>query len=96
MDDEIKIAVALKGKVAQLIDLYENEKEKTLRLRDKVAGLEKQIERLEADNEVLKETNCQLKLATAFKSTGDTSADAMNFIDELVREIDECVTLLNR
>jgi phage shock protein A len=95
MDDEIKIAMALKRKIAELIDLYENEKKNVLILRQKVAGLEEQIQRLESDNEALKKTNCQLKLATAFKPTGDTS-DAMNFIDELVREIDECVTLLNR
>jgi hypothetical protein len=95
MDDEIKIAIALKGKIVQLIDLYENEKKETLKLRGKIVSLEEQIGRLEADNEALKETTRQLQLVTAFKSKGDTS-DAVNFIDELVREIDECVTLLNR
>jgi DNA repair exonuclease SbcCD ATPase subunit len=96
MDDEIKKTVALAGKIAQLVSLHENEKRNALILMDKITSLEKQIESLETDKEMLEKINCQLKLATAFNSKGDTS-DAKSFIDELVREIDEIrETLLNR
>jgi hypothetical protein len=95
MDDEFKIANALDGKVSQLISLYEKEKEKGLLLGDMITGLETQVKNLETEIETLKEVNRKLKLATAFKSKGDAS-DAKKSIDELVREIEKCVSLLNR
>ncbi|MDR1593034.1 MAG: hypothetical protein LBS43_00945 [Prevotellaceae bacterium] len=95
MDDEVKIADALNGKVSQLIGLYEKEKEKGLLYIDKIGMLEQQIASMATEIETLKETNRKLKFATAFRSKGD-AADAKKIIDELVREIDECVSLLNR
>jgi cell division septum initiation protein DivIVA len=95
MDDDVRIAVALDGKVSQLISLYEKEKENVLLLRDTIKRLKERIKSLETEIEEYKESNRKLKLATAFKSKGDAS-DAKKFIDELVREIDKCVNLLNR
>jgi polyhydroxyalkanoate synthesis regulator phasin len=95
MDDEIKIAVALDRKVSQLMSLYEKEKEKGLLFRKTVMELNERIKSLETEIEELKEVNKKLKFATAFKSKRDAS-DAKKIIDELVREIDTCVSLLNR
>jgi exonuclease VII small subunit len=95
MDDEIRITVALDGKVSQLIGLYEKEQKKGLLYRDTITGLEEQIKSMETEIEALKEANRRLKFATAFKSKGDAS-DAKKIIDELVREIEQCVSLLNR
>jgi exonuclease VII small subunit len=95
MDDEIKIVIALDGKVSQLIGLYEKEKEKGLLFRETITELKEQIKSLETEIETLKEANRKLKFATAFKSKRD-AADARKIIDELVREIDTCVSLLNR
>jgi predicted RNase H-like nuclease (RuvC/YqgF family) len=95
MDDEIEIVNALDGKVSQVKDLYENEKKKGLLYRDTITGLERRIENMTSELEELKEANRKLKLATAFKSKGD-AADAKKIIDGLVREIDKCVSLLNR
>jgi hypothetical protein len=95
MDDEIKIVNALDGKVSQLVGLYEKEKEKGLLLGNKMKDLEQQIESMASEIETLKEANRKLKFATAFRTKGDAS-DTKKFIDELVREIDKCVSLLNR
>jgi exonuclease VII small subunit len=95
MDGEIKILSALDGKVSQLISLYEKEKEKGLLYRETITELNERIKSLETENETLKEANMKLKLATAFKSKGDAS-DAKKMIDKLVREIETCVSLLNR
>jgi predicted RNase H-like nuclease (RuvC/YqgF family) len=95
MDDEIKIVDALDRKVSQLIRLYEKEKEKGLLFSEKITKLEERIKSMETEIEELKETNRKLKFATAFKSIGDAS-DAKKVIDHLVREIETCVTLLNR
>jgi exonuclease VII small subunit len=94
MDDEIRIAIALDGKVSQLISLYEKEKEKGLLFRETITELNERIKHLETEVETLKEANRKLKLATAFKSKGDAS-DAKKIIDGLVREIEACVSLLN-
>jgi predicted RNase H-like nuclease (RuvC/YqgF family) len=95
MDDEINIAVALEKKILQLIGLYEKEKEKGLLFRDTIMELEKRIESMATEIETLKEANRQLKFATVFRSQGD-AADAKKISDELVREIENCVSLLNR
>ena len=95
MDDEIKIVSALDGKVSQLIVLYEKEKEKGILYREKIRELKEHIKSMETEIETLKEANRRLKFATAFKSSGDAS-DAKKNIDKLVREIETCVSLLNR
>ncbi|MDR1340364.1 MAG: hypothetical protein LBK58_09985 [Prevotellaceae bacterium] len=95
MDGDVRIAEALGGKVSQLVDLYEKEKENVLLLKDTVKRLKERIESLGTEIEDLKDANRKLKLAVAFKSRGDAS-DAKKYIDELVREIDKCLTLLNR
>jgi cell division septum initiation protein DivIVA len=95
MDDDVRIANALGGKVSRLISLYEKEKEKVLLLKDRIEKLKEQVKSLETEIEEFKETNRKLKLATAFKSNKEAS-DAKKIIDDLVREIDRCVTLLNR
>jgi hypothetical protein len=93
MDNEIEMIGALDRKITQLINLYENEKKNALLLRKKILALEEQIKSLTTDNKMLRETNNQLRLVTALKSKEDTS-NVERFIDELVREIDECITLL--
>jgi exonuclease VII small subunit len=95
MDDEVKTVIALDGKVSQLIGLYEKEKDKGLLYREKITELKEQIKSMETEIETLKEANRRLKFATAFKSKGDAS-DAKKIIDGLVREIETCVSLLNR
>ena len=95
MDDEIKTAIDLDGKVSQLVSLYEKEKDKGLLYREKIMELKEQIKSMETEIETLKEANRRLKFATAFKSKGDAS-DAKNIIDGLVREIETCLSLLNR
>ena len=82
-------------KVSQLKSLYEKEKENGLLFREAIRKLEKQIDSMGTEIEELKEANRKLKFATAFKSIGDAS-DAKKFIDELVREIEMCVSLLNK
>ncbi|MDR1129649.1 MAG: hypothetical protein LBK96_01530 [Prevotellaceae bacterium] len=95
MDGDVRIASALGGKISQLVGLYEKEKENVLILKDTIKRLKEQIESLETEMEDFKDENRKLKLAVALKSKGDAS-DAKKFIDELVREIDKCLTLLNR
>jgi hypothetical protein len=66
--------------------------------------LKEQIKGLKTRIDILEESNRRLKLATAIKSKvalqstneDDTALGANKLIDELVREIDRCVALLNR
>ena len=95
MDRNIEIVAALKAKVLQLVDLHESEKEKTSRQAVEIDGLRKQLRDREMEVGALKDENYKLKFAVAFKSHGGAQ-NAKKMIDELVREIDECMALLNR
>jgi chromosome segregation ATPase len=95
MDSENKIAIALNRKIKQLEHFYKQEKNHSLDLKGKIMNLEEQIGSLEIEIKTLKKTIEKLNVALAFRAKGDTS-DVKNIIDELVREINECVTLLNR
>jgi predicted nucleic acid-binding Zn-ribbon protein len=103
MDGDVEIAIALKRKILQLMELYEKEKKISSSLTETIAELNGQIKGLETEIDSLKKSNRRLKLSTAFKSKAanqstneDDALGAKKIIDELVREIDRCVALLNR
>jgi len=80
----------------RLISLYEGEKEKNISLqasldesRIAVENCRKQISELEQQIE-------NLKLSQAFTSNPDSSSQAKAMIDGLVREIDKCISLLEK
>jgi len=96
MDNNVEIVTTLRGKILQLIDLYEKEKENTTSLRKSIELLENQLGEKESEIQGLKDTNQKLKLATAFKSGSEDAQEAKRKIGKIVREIDKCIALLNR
>ncbi|MDR1896206.1 MAG: hypothetical protein LBR10_05395 [Prevotellaceae bacterium] len=95
MDGNVEMVVALRGKISQMMDICEKEKENALLLMAQIASLQKEIENKDREIGTLKDLNQKLILATAFKSGGDAQ-EAKKRISNLVREIDKCVALLNR
>ena len=85
----------IKKNIDRLIAMYEGEKQQRIRLGEEleksnatVASYEKKISELErqVDN---------LKLTQAFTSGGD-NASAKEKIEKLIKEIDKCISLLER
>jgi len=96
MDNNVEIVAALRGKVLQLMEFYEREKENNFLLRSTIKSLQSRISESNSEIETLKDINQKLKLATAFKSGSEDAQDAKKKIAKLVREIDKCIALLNR
>ncbi len=91
--DELKL---LNKKLGDLIISYSTLKTEYEKLRTEQEAtrrilLERENERKELENKYE-----HLKISGAFSGNSDNAAEAKKMITELVREIDNCIALLNR
>ena len=84
----------LKNKVERLITLYISSLDRSRELEAEVKAVRERLETLKGENNRLNEEIKTLKVAKAI-STGEGSVEARNRINQLVREIDKCIALLN-
>ena len=87
---------SLKHNFERLISLYETEKQKN-------SDLAERLEKSEALNEACKKQIIELenqidnlKLAEAFRPAGEGSQAGKERIDKLIKEIDKCISLLEK
>ena len=85
----------LKNKIGRLIDLYENSKQTVTQLQQENKKLKKQINQKDTELAGLKEKYSRLELAKSIASS-ETTHDAKIKINRIVREIDNCISLLNK
>ncbi|PCH71213.1 MAG: hypothetical protein COC06_02170 [Bacteroidales bacterium] len=97
MDQEPnEIINSLKGKISELISLYQKSKqEKESLILEKLELMEK-IEILKRERGELDHQYNTLKLAKTFTANSGDSQEAKVNINRIVREIDKCIALLNR
>jgi predicted nucleic acid-binding Zn-ribbon protein len=91
--EELKI---LNRKLDELINRYKDLKDDLSKLRN---GNEELTRTLQERDEKIKELELKyerIKLSEAFLGDGENGQEAKRKINELVREIDRCVALLNR
>lgn len=87
---------SLKDKIFKLIMLYEKEKEKNnVLLKDK-EYLDSQVKEKMAQIEDLKTKYDNLKLGKMIELSGTDVYDARIKINRIVREVDQCIALLNK
>jgi len=85
----------LKNKISRLISLYEkadSEKQSAINEKAKLAAI------IEEKNKRIKELEKhieQLQLANAFKESSVDKQEAKQKIGRIVREIDDCIAMLN-
>ncbi len=91
-----EMIISLKRRIDELVSLYKSlgeEKESLIQekilLEEKVANLSKEKEELEHHYKLL-------KFAKTISATGKGSDDAKFTINQIVREIDNCIALLNK
>lgn len=84
----------LNFKVDKLIKLYISSLEQNKGLESKVQDLQSEIENVKRENKELNEEIKRTKVANAI-SGNDGSYEAKMRINQLVREIDKCIALLN-
>lgn len=85
----------LKFKVERLIKLYITSLENNRNLESRVNELQVEIGKLKSENKILNEELKTARVANAISGNNDGSYQAKMRINQLVREIDKCIALLN-
>lgn len=86
----------MNSKIEKLILLHRNLEEDKMRLNAEKQDLLKIIQELKIKNNYLEEQNKAIRMAKDIKEDGESSLDLKLKINEMVREIDKCIALLNR
>jgi site-specific DNA-adenine methylase len=86
----------LKVKVEELISAYEKLKEENLKLKEHLTNLEDILQEREIAYMDLDKKYNQQQLAKAFAASSEDAHDAKIKVNRIVREIDQCIALLNR
>ena len=95
-DNNIELAQALEEKISILISRYKNLKTKYSRLEEENQKLS---EELEKSNIAYSDLESQFKiyrLAMSVSGKSDDNTEAKRRINQIVREIDKCIALLNK
>ena len=94
MPNNFAMLESVRQKIQRLIAAYETERMKREKLQ---AELEKLVEENEAYKRQITELEKQidtLKLAEVFKADGEKSPEAKRKINQLIKEIDRCISLM--
>ncbi|MCD4771974.1 MAG: hypothetical protein K8R41_01175 [Bacteroidales bacterium] len=94
MNNEITLISGIEYKVRKLLEIKDKNKNKINVLSNQNIDLKKQIEEQNLQINILKEQINKIKLAKSLENS-DGSIEAKTKINELVREIDKCIGLLN-
>ena len=85
----------LNFKIDKLIKLYISSLEKNRDQENRIQQLLSEIENLKSENQILNEELKTARVANAISGSSDGSYEAKMRINQLVREIDKCIALLN-
>lgn len=96
MSNHSALVTSLNSKIEKLIILHRTLEEEKMRLNAEKQDLLKIIHELKIKNNQLEESNKAIRLAKDIKEGGEDSLDLKLKINELVREVDKCLALLNR
>ncbi len=96
MVEQKEFVDALKDKVKKLLARYNNLKSENAILKKETEELKIQLKNKESELEFLNNKYNKLKLAKSLLASADDSHDAKIKINRIVREIDNCIALLNR
>jgi hypothetical protein len=94
--DDLLLLNDLKGKVQQLFSLYENLEKEKEKLELENQSLREEIKALNLEKENLRKDFENRKLSEIIALTYDDRQEAKRKINSLLREIDRCIALLNR
>jgi len=85
-----------KEKLDKLIDIHLRMKRDNALLRDELSGMKEHIRLLTFQNEELVKKHENLKFAKSLPGASEDSHDSKIKINKIVREIDQCIALLNK
>jgi len=88
--------VLLNRKIDDLLKVYSILKEENKDLKSRNDSLKREIQETEAKMKELEIKYDRLKLSGAILGEGENAIEAKRRINELMREIDKCIALLDR
>jgi predicted nucleic acid-binding Zn-ribbon protein len=91
--DELKL---LNRKIDELVNSYSSLKQECKDLKSEKEALKTVLHDRETEMKELEKKYERVKLAGALAGEGENASEAKKKIGELVREIDNCIALLNR
>lgn len=86
----------LQNKIERLVSEYQEVKSVNTQLKNKLLSLQDQLEKKRQNVSELKDKNKILKLSASLQGEEQDTQAARQRINELVREIDKCIALLNK
>ena len=92
----IDIIVQLEEKIDLLIERYRAEKEDNNMLRGQISQLSDQLNHSSATYSSLEDEFDKLKMAKTLEASTEDVKETKLRINQIVREIDKCIALLNR
>ncbi len=95
-DLEKDLLIEFKFKVKQLIVRHDKLKQENDQLLGKIVTLEETVQNLRQENKLLEQKYENVKMAKMLVVSDDENKDAKNRMQKLVREIDKCISLLNK
>ncbi len=95
MSDITVMVGAIRNKVNKLVNTIRSLETENLKLKEKQAELASTIDQQNKLIEELNDRNKNALIADSITKT-DGSSDVKKRIDEMVREIDKCIELLNK
>lgn len=90
------IIAKLEQKIDLLVERYQAEKEENSMLRSQVTQLTDQLDRSASSYSSLEESFGKLKVAKTLEASSEDVHDTKLRINQIVREVDKCIALLNR
>jgi chromosome segregation ATPase len=86
----------LNKKIEELFDRYNNLRTKNVELKNENESIKHVLQERNEKIQELETKYERIKISGALMGEGENAAEAKKKINELVREIDRCVALLNR
>ncbi|HLW08426.1 MAG TPA: hypothetical protein VKY45_12790 [Marinilabiliaceae bacterium] len=96
VNPNIDIIVRLEEKIDLLIERYRAEKEDNNMLRGQISQLSDQLNHSSATYSSLEDEFDKLKMAKTLEASTEDVKETKLRINQIVREIDKCIALLNR
>lgn len=96
VNPNIDFVVKLEEKIDLLVERYQTEKEENRMLRSQITQLTHQFEEISSSYATLEERFNNSKISRSLEASSEDIHETKVRINQIVREIDKCIALLNR
>ena len=96
MIDLKSVVTSLEGKIEKLVDLHHRAKKELSNLKTQNTHLNQTIDQQKQAIKDLEEKSKILKLSKSLTTTNENTTELKLKINELIREVDKCIALLNK